>query len=158
METKMEQRGISIEIPDLLKYNHHVVKNPSGKSFTGHSHNQYEILYFLSGDATHVIEDKRYKLKHGDLIIARPSKYHFIKIDSSVDYERHNILFDHKMLGINMKMISEDLDVVNIKPNSIIDDIFKKLDYYSQKFQGDEFFDVARLLIHEMIYNKMSFY
>ena len=35
------------------------------------------------------------------------AKYHFIKIDSSTDYERHNILFDHKMLGINMKMLTD---------------------------------------------------
>ena len=136
-----------------LRYRHLLYKNPPCNAYSRHSHNLYEILYFLNGDATHIIEGKKYKLKKGDLIIVRPSKYHFIKIDSSIDYERHNILFDHKMLGINMKMISEDLDVVNIKPNSIIDDIFKKLDYYSQKFQGDEFFDVARLLIHEMIYN-----
>ena len=136
-----------------LRYRHLLYKNPPCNAYSRHSHNLYEILYFLSGDATHIIEGNKYKLKKGDLIIVRPSKYHFIKIDSSTDYERHNILFDHKMLGINMKMLSKDLDVVNVKQNSIIDDIFKKLDYYSQKFSEDEFLDIAKLLIQEMIYN-----
>lgn len=153
METKMEQRGISVEIPDLLKYNHHVVKNPSGKSFTGHSHNQYEILYFLSGDATHVIEDKRYKLKHGDLIIARPSKYHFIQMDSLADYERHNLLFDHKRLDIDTSPIPDGLDVVRIEDSGIIAGIFEKLDYYSHTFDKQRFGEVTRLLIQEIIYN-----
>jgi AraC-like DNA-binding protein len=136
-----------------LRYRHLLYKNPPCDAYSRHSHNLYEILYFLSGDATHIIEGKKYKLKKGDLIIVHPSKYHFIKIDSSTDYERHNILFDHKMLGINMKMLSDELDVVNIKQNSIIDDIFKKLDYYSQKFSNDDFFNIAKLLIQEMIYN-----
>ena len=136
-----------------LRYRHLLYKNPPCDAYSRHSHNLYEILYFLSGDATHIIEGKKYKLKKGDLIIVHPSKYHFIKIDSSTDYERHNILFDHKMLGINMKMLSDELDVVNIKQNSIIDDIFKKLDYYSQKFSNDNFFNIAKLLIQEMIYN-----
>ena len=149
----MAKEGIKIEIPDLLKYNHHVVKNPSGKSFSGHSHNQYEILYFLSGDATHVIEDKRYKLKPGDLIIARPSKYHFIQMDSLADYERHNILFYHKRLGIDTSPIPEGLDVVRIEGDGIIADIFAKLDHYSRCFEKERFMDVAKLLIQEIIYN-----
>ena len=149
----MTQTGIAIEIPDLLKYNYHVVKNPSGKTFTGHSHNQYEILYFLSGDATHVIEDKRYKLKPGDLIIARPSKYHFIKMDSLADYERHNILFDHKRLGIDTSPIPEGLDVIRVESDGIIADIFAKLNHYSRAFEKERFMDVAKLLIQEIIYN-----
>jgi AraC-like DNA-binding protein len=149
----MSQSGISIEIPDLLKYNHHVVKNPSAKSFAGHSHNQYEIIYFLSGDATHVIEDKRYKLKAGDLIITRPSKYHFIQMDSIQDYERHDILFDHKRLGIDTSPIPDGMDVVRVENNGIISDIFLKLDRYSCSFERGRFMDVAKLLIQEIIYN-----
>ena len=150
---KMAQNGISFEIPDLLKYNHHVARSPSVKSFTGHSHNQYEVLYFLSGDATYVIEDKRYKLKPGDLIITRPSRYHFIQMDSVQDYERHNILFDHKRLGIDTSPIPEQLDVVRIENGGIVADLFEKLDRYSEAFDKERFVDVARLLIQELIYN-----
>ena len=66
-------------------------------------HNFYflvcELLYIANGDATHLIEERKYKLKKGDLIIIRPFHYHFIQIDSSADYERYNILFDPKLHG-----------------------------------------------------------
>ena len=152
-EGRMKEPNVSVYIPELLKYNHHLIKSPRPNTFTGHSHNLYEILYVLDGDASHVIEDKRYKLKSGDLIITRPQKYHFIQMDSSCDYNRHNILFDHKLLGINMKLLPDGVDVVNVKPDSIVAGIFEKLDYYAEKFEEEDFLAVAKLLIQEIIYN-----
>ena len=149
----MAKEDVRFEIPELLKYNHHIVKNPSKKAFSGHLHNQYELLYFLSGNATHVIEDKKYKLKHGDLIITRPSKYHFIQMDSQADYERHKILFDHKRLGIDTSPLPDGMVVVRIEDDGIIADIFKKLDHYSRIFDKERFTRVASLLIQEIIYN-----
>lgn len=149
----MKNPNISIEVPELFKYNHFLRRSPAPDSFSGHSHNLYEMLYFLEGDASHVIEDKKYKLKSGDLIITRPQKYHLIQMDSSRDYNRHNILFDHKALGINVKPLPEWLDVVNIKPDGIVGNIFEKLDYYAENFKNDDFLEVAKLLIQEIIYN-----
>lgn len=152
-EKKMLDPNVYFEIPDLLKYNHTVRKSPSGEAFTGHSHNLYEMLYVIKGDASYVIEGKKYKLKSGDLIITRPRKYHFIQIDSAEDYERHNIIFDRKELGINTKILPDGLDVINVKRESIIDGIFKKLDYYAENFGEREFTAVAALLVQEIIYN-----
>ena len=76
----MAAKDIHIEIPDVLKYNHTVRKSPSSKAFSGHSHNLYEIIYIINGDASYIIEGKKYKLKSGDLIITRPRKYHLIQI------------------------------------------------------------------------------
>ena len=149
----MAQNGVGMAIPDLIKYNHFKRVSPSAELFSGHSHNQYEILYVLSGDATHVIEDKKYKIRPGDLIITRPSKYHFIQMDSSVDYERHNILFDHKRLGIDMSPLPDGIDVVTIGTGGIIGDIFAKLDHYCESFDERSFANLARLLIQEIVYN-----
>ena len=149
----MKEPNISVYIPELLKYNHHLIKSPAPDCFAGHSHNLYEILYVLEGDASHVIEDKRYKLKSGDLIITRPQKYHFIQMDSSRDYNRHNILFDHKLLGIDMRILPDGIDVVNVAPDSIVGGIFEKLDYYAESFEKEDFAAVSKLLIQEIIYN-----
>ena len=149
----MNKSDIYVEIPDIIKYNHTIRKKPSKEAFSGHSHNLYEILYVIEGDISYIIEGKKYKLRSGDLIITRPRKYHLIQPDSSVDYERHNILFDHKELGINAKIIPGELDVINVKQESIIDSIFKKLDYYAGKFAREDFSAVATLLIQEIIYN-----
>lgn len=147
----MPSINVSMHVADTLKYNHLLNRDP--RTITGHSHNLYELIYVLGGDATHVIEDKKYKLKSGDLIITRPSKYHLIQIDSTVDYERHNILFDHKKLGIDMSMLPHELDVINVKDGSIISDIFKKMDYYCRSFSTESFVEIAKLLIQEIIYN-----
>lgn len=149
----MSHRDIHVEIPDVIEYSHTVRKKPSPEAFMGHSHNFYEILYVMCGDASYVVEGKKYKLKSGDLIITRPRKYHFIQIDSSVDYERFNILFDHKELRINAKIMPAELDIINVKKGSIIDGIFKKLDYYAEKFSIEDFSAVATLLVQEAIYN-----
>ena len=45
-------------------FKHKLSREPRDAYFP-HSHNLFEILYFLNGDATHVIEDKKYKLKQG---------------------------------------------------------------------------------------------
>ena len=149
----MKDPNVSVFLPEIFTYKHFFQERPNPDSFSAHSHNLYEILYVLEGDASHIIEDKKYKLKSGDLIITRPQKHHRIQMDSSRNYNRHNILFDHKALGINVKLLPDGLDVVNVKPNSIIDGIFKKLDYYAENFSEDNFIDVARLLVQEIIYN-----
>ena len=76
-----------------LLYKHDVTDNPTVDAFFSHTHNLYELLYFIDGDATCVIEDRKYKLKKNDLIFIRPSKYHLVKIESSTKYERFDILF-----------------------------------------------------------------
>lgn len=146
-------KDILVEVKDTLKYNYALRKKPSPKNFSGHSHNAYELLYFINGDATYIIEDKKYKLRSGDLIITRPSKYHFIQIDSDVDYERHNVLFDHKRLGINMHILPDGVDVINVEDESIISGIFKKFGFYSESFKNTDFVDISKLLIQEIIYN-----
>ena len=145
-------KEIYVDVEDVLKYNYYSKKNPTS-SFSGHSHNSYEILYFIDGDATYVIEDKKYKLRSGDLIITRPSTYHLIQIDSPLDYERHDVLFDHKKLGINMHFLPPWLDVVNVEHSSVIAEIFKKLGFYSESFGSDTFVDITKLLLQELIYN-----
>lgn len=149
----MEKETVFVEMPGLFKYDYHLRKSTLPETFSGHSHNLYEILYFIKGDATYIIEDKKYKLKSGDLIVTRPSKYHFIQIDSQSDYERHNILFDHKLLDINMRMLHDGIDVVSVEDGSIISDIFNKLYFYSKSFGEEDFLGISKLLIQEIIYN-----
>lgn len=139
---------------EALCYKHHLSTSPLGGLFAMHAHNMYELLYFVSGDATLVIEDRKYKLKNGDLILIRPSKYHFIQIDSSVDYERYDVLFDEKTLGISQTaMISKDTEVINLSGNTIADNIFRKFDYYFSKLDRNDFILVITLLLKELFFN-----
>ena len=77
-----------------LFFKHEISHNLSKDAYSMHSHNTYELLYFVSGDATHVIEDRKYKLKRGDLVLIRPSKYHFII------YQVRNLVQNHVINGV----------------------------------------------------------
>lgn len=123
-------------------------------AFSMHTHNLYELIYFIKGDATHVIEDRKYKLSKNDLVLISPSKYHYIQIDSSKEYERFNILFSIDAFGFDkIDEFKTDVEVVNLSSNVIAKEIFEKLNFYYNNLNEKAFEEVAILLIKELFYN-----
>lgn len=47
-----------------------------------HLHKYYEFLYFISGDATYIVEDNLYKIHPGDILLTRPGELHTIFFQS----------------------------------------------------------------------------
>ena len=122
--------------------------------FQSHTHNVYELLYIISGDVTHIVEDKKYKLAPGDLIFIRPNMYHFIKMDSSdKDYERINIQFSESDIDTDMSIISPSVNVVSTHENNRLYDIFDKINVYANTFDEDIFYKILKGLITEVVYN-----
>ena len=128
--------------------------HPKPGFFDKHTHTRYEILFFLDGDATEVIEGRKYKLKKYDLIFLRPGEYHFLQIDSSADYDRYVLYFDPAEIGIDPNTyISANTDIWNCRHRAIIQDLFKRFDYYHSTLDENTFLDMCKLLIKELIYN-----
>ena len=139
---------------DRMFFKHEISENMPRNAYSKHIHNGYELLYFIDGDATYVIEDRKYKLKKGDLILIRPLQYHFIQIDAPRKYERYDILFDIERHGIeSAKLIPNDIEVINISGNAILEELFKKLDFYCQNSNQDTFEKLLCLLVSELFYN-----
>ena len=119
-----------------------------------HTHSRYELLYILSGDITHVVEDRKYKLHKHDLVIVKANQYHFIQIDSSADYERYNLLFDPVALGLdNILRLPEGLEVLSCRHRAVITELFRKLDYYQAVLSQQDLQDMTALLLKELLYN-----
>lgn len=138
---------------DDLFFKHEISENLTYDTYSMHIHNAYELIYFIDGDATHIIEDRKYKLKKHDLILIRPLQYHFIQIDSASRYERYNILFDpakHNIDAVNL--FPNGADIINIRENDIAKDIFKKCDIYRQSVGDDIFLNILSHLISELFY------
>ena len=113
-------------------YKHEVTHTPPSKSVFMHAHDRYEFIYFLCGDATHVIEGRRYKLTPGDLILLHPMNYHFIQIDSSATYERFIVGFDEALMGEPLSELLEGLpEVINISREPNVEQIFDKMRFCS---------------------------
>ena len=139
---------------DRIFFKHEISEDLSCDTYSMHTHNAYELIYFLEGDATHVIEDRKYKLKKGDLILIRPFRYHFIQIDAPSKYERYDILFDIEKHAVKSAgLIPEDMEVVNLLGNPIAQDIFRKCDLYYQSCDRGTFEKLLSHLLSELFYN-----
>ena len=140
---------------DDFVFNHLIHKNPkdSRNLFAKHVHNQYEIIFFISGDATYIIEDKRYKLHPYDLVLIPPSRYHYIQIDSDADYNRFDILFPTNEIGEELiARVPEGIDVISCGDNRTIKDIFNRMDKYTA-LGCDVIKDLLGGMIKELFYN-----
>ena len=118
-----------------------------------HTHSEWELLYILNGDVTHVVEDRKYKLHKHDLVLVRPNQYHFIQIDSSENYERYNLLFDPGILGLqHVERVPQDLEVVSCRYKPMITELFRKMDYYQSVLSEADVRGMTALLIQELLY------
>ena len=143
-----------IRTTEQMFYKHEVSENLPCNTYSMHTHNTYELIYFLDGDATHVIEDRKYKLKNGDLILIRPFQYHFIQIDTPARYERYDILFDaEKHLVESVTLIPNDMEVIHLADNKIIGDIFSKCDLYYKSSDWNTFEKILSHLLSELFYH-----
>ena len=138
---------------EYLFFKHETTRNMPKNAYSMHSHNMYELLYFVGGDATYVIEDRRYKLKRGDLVLIKPSKYHYVQIDSSCDYERYDILISTKTKNIaRIELLDEAPEIINLEEYSMATEIIKKTDFYFKHFSGEDFENILTSLLNELLY------
>lgn len=61
---------------------------PSNEHFFLHNHSEYEIFLFLEGDSQYVVEEMRYDLAPGDVMIVRKHEMHRVYHKSSAPYHR----------------------------------------------------------------------
>ena len=143
-----------IQIADRLFFKYEVSENLPADKFGRHAHNAHEILYMLDGDATYIIEDRKYKLKKGDLIFTRPMQYHAIHLDSPARYERYAIQFDAEALGVeSTSLIPKDLDVMHADGYDSVEQFFQKCDRYRKCCSPELFEQILTHLLCELFYN-----
>jgi AraC-like DNA-binding protein/mannose-6-phosphate isomerase-like protein (cupin superfamily) len=78
-----------------------------------HSHDFYEIYFFISGKASYIIEGKTYKLRSGDILLVNNSEFHMPVIERGQPYERIVVWLKPDFLqlksrnGTNLKLCFE---------------------------------------------------
>ncbi len=143
---------------DSIFFKHEITERPPRHVYSMHMHGGYELLYFLGGDATYVIEDRKYKLRPGDLLLVRPFHYHFVQIDSSAAYERYNILIPadgHRVDGI--ELLGGEVEIVNLAGNALAEGVFKRMDVYRAYCTEEELGAVLPHLLSELLYSVRLF-
>ena len=135
-------------------YKHEISENLPADKFSRHTHNTHEILYILDGDATYIIEDRKYKIKKGDLIVTRPMQYHAIHLGAPARYERYGIQFDAEKLGVeSAALIPDDLDVINFGSRDVPEQFFQKCEQYRKRCSPALFEKILSHLLCELFYN-----
>lgn len=143
---------------EQIFFKHVVTKSPRCDTYSMHTHNTYELIWFLGGSATHVIEDRKYKLRRGDLILIRPMHYHFIQIDGPADYERYDILFDPERHGVEgLECLPDGLEVLNLTGNTVAEEIFRRCDLYRKRCDAEVFSRLLPHLLSELFYSLALF-
>jgi len=80
-------------------YTHHsLTPVPSTDDFPMHAHEWLEVLYFISGSGTYLVEGHQYPLQSGDVFILRPGEMHKLDISPDAPYERIVIHFSPALL------------------------------------------------------------
>lgn len=135
-------------------FNHLFMESPC--DFPLHIHDVYELIFIRKGDVSYMIEGKIYTPTANSLLLTRPLKNHAIIINSPQPYERYNILIDEKILSSGIyNQIPPSLDMLNCSANTLIRDLFKKMDYYCEGFRGKELKTILAHLTEEVLYNFM---
>jgi len=138
---------------DRIFYKHEISENLFKNTYSMHTHNTYECIFFIEGDAAHVIEDRKYELSPGDLILIRPFQYHLIQINSPTRYERYDILFDAKKHGVESVLaLPEEAEVLHLAGNGIVEDLFHKCDLYRKSSDPETFEKILSHLLSELFY------
>lgn len=78
----------------FLSTGHSMTQKPELGQFFMHTHENYEIYCFLTGNAKYYVEGNVYPLKPGDILVMKKAEAHSLFVNSCVPYERIVISFN----------------------------------------------------------------
>ena len=105
--------------------------------FREHYHTTYELLYFVQGDAYFMLRHEMYKIKPGELLIAKPGEYHNIVFRSIVPYERYVIRFSPFAVYPYIRKKLERLESVYTIEGTAISEEFQRMDRHLAEVRED---------------------
>ncbi len=146
-----------MEFPNGILYDYDCIIDKPGVFVDLHCHNRFELLYLINGNMQHGVEDRKYLIKGGDLVLVHPSTYHYLERLSEEPYERYNILFTPEKIGIDTSQLSTDMEVISLLNNPIAQGLFEKLEYYHKNLEPDAFSKILEHTLYELFLNLQVF-
>lgn len=156
LRTTFLQSRQRMESKDFELYYYSDIHTQSAGS---HMHDYYEFYFFISGSMTMYIDDKKYKLKKGDLVLVPPNLPHYGVIDKLDEYYQrfvfwiskdycNRLIQNSQSFGYIMQQASIKKDYLfhfdSINFNAIQSQIFDLI----QEMHQDRFGKEAKINIH----------
>lgn len=118
----------------------HKVDDPAywTESYISHYHKIYEIVYFIEGDGEFLIENKRYPLSSGDLMLILPGSHHNIHLLSSKRYERYVLNFTEYLVPSDLLATLQQMEGCYKVGGGVIPELFARFDEHIVRVNDDE--------------------
>lgn len=146
-----------MEYGNGIHYSYRVQPNTDKIRVELHCHSRFELLYIVGGEMEHVVEDRKYCVKAGDLILVRPSTYHYLEQLSDEAYIRYDILFHPERIGVDVLNLPEEMEVISLLNNPVADGLFRKLNHYQEGLSEEAFAKLLEQVINELFWNLQLF-
>lgn len=111
-----------------FKHSYSPKPDMNAERFRAHYHTSYEMLYFVKGNADFMLQNTRYSIRPGSLLIARPGEYHNIVFRSDDPYDRYVIRFDPVSIHHHVRRRLEQADSVYFIGDSDVAALFYAMD------------------------------
>lgn len=128
------------------------VQRCNSKSYLSHFHEDYELIFFIAVTGDYIVENRKYSLTPNDLLLIKPTKYHYLTPKNNSRYERVVI---NVAPGIIPEALLENAfnkgEFFRLSENATVVSNFIKLREYAQTFPRDEYLTLARALLTEIL-------
>ncbi|MBO5899018.1 MAG: helix-turn-helix domain-containing protein [Clostridia bacterium] len=119
-----------------------------------HTHDMFEMLYFVRGEASYYVNGKSYTLRPHDLILTRPAHPHQIFLNDEVPYERYLLQFtEHTAPSSLLQALPADKDIINMSEVPLLNAQFLRIDTYCDKLDTAILHSLFPSLICEVLSN-----
>ena len=123
---------------DLYKHTIDECPNPNDADFLPHRHSKnYELFYFVSGDADFNISGNFYEMRNGTLLLIKPGQVHNINFKSNKPYERIVLRFKEEDIDKKLAEKLRDTENVYFVRNSELSNEILRLDAHISNIDND---------------------
>lgn len=147
-------KGILSQHDELFRYDYRYEKAPISSNFFCHFHNEYELLFFQSGNASFNIDNKVFPLRKNDLLIIHPAQYHKLCVLSSVPYARHVFSFQRRVLSVKeVETLKNAAPIYHVENDSFIANAFTTLKACESLYSPEDFEQLKELTLRSILIN-----
>ena len=121
-------------------------------NYISHFHEDYEIIFFFNVTGDYIVENRKFTLVPNDVLLIKPTKYHYIVPKNNSFYERIVINVSADVLPNNLiPNAFEKGEFFHLDETSTIAHNFYKLRDYGNSLPSEQFSIMAKALLTEIL-------
>ena len=138
-----------------LMFSHKVSEHPA--DIAPAAHERWELIFVKNANTNYMVNGKHYAVGRNSLIITRPMDHHSIYfLDRTEAYDRYVIAFDPSLMQSGIcEIFPKGVDVIGCNGNTMICDLFRKLDHYAEVFEDPVLQVLISHTVEEILCNSM---